>query len=40
MGRPIGVVSLTDVSRVLAESAGIQTTGYPRRVSVAAKTDL
>ncbi|KAI7858290.1 hypothetical protein BDC45DRAFT_457979 [Circinella umbellata] len=39
MGRPIGVVSLTDVSRVLAESAGIQTTKYPRRVSVAAKTD-
>ncbi|KAI9248573.1 hypothetical protein BDA99DRAFT_446229 [Phascolomyces articulosus] len=40
MGRPIGVVSLTDVSRILAESAGIQTTGYPRRASVAVRTDL
>ncbi|KAI9311256.1 hypothetical protein BX666DRAFT_1868425 [Dichotomocladium elegans] len=37
MGRPVGVVSLTDVSRVFVESAGIETSSYPRRASMAIK---
>ncbi|KAI8145111.1 hypothetical protein BJV82DRAFT_643848 [Fennellomyces sp. T-0311] len=37
MGRPIGVVSLTDISRVFASSAGIQMQGNPRRASMAVR---
>ncbi|KAJ8659050.1 hypothetical protein O0I10_005088 [Lichtheimia ornata] len=40
MGRPIGVISMTDISRVIVGSTGAETSHYPRRASLATRRDL
>lgn len=35
LGRGLGVVSLTDVTRMVARAAGVNVPAYPRRTSLA-----